>query len=349
MGTILIRVDASNQIGMGHLTRCLDIANHASKKGVIPVFLTKTNSVKEIINNKEFDCILIAKNPKHAVKEMKNLISKFSSKVMLVDINYCTTIEQRHEYFDILKELKELDIFLLSFEDLSSEAFPADIVVIPYVGAESLKIQKKVGSQYLLGPKFFPVREEFRTIEKNKTPEEDVKTILVTMGGSDPTQITIKVVKALSKIKLKAHLIVVLGSLSKISDVQVKSLLSNFGGSFQVIKDAQNMAELMNESQLTITNSGLTKYEMAYMGLPAIIITNSKKYAPLMDDFASYGSAMHIGYSEDVTNENIINGVYELIDDRKKRQKMSELGKQLVDGHGIERIFKCIPGYLIYD
>ena len=151
---------------MGHLMRCMDFANHASGKGVNPVFLTGTSSAKEVIDARGFECILIAKNYKHAFKEIKSLKSNYNSKVMLLDINYCSTIEQRHEYFDFLQELKTLDLFLITFEDLSSDVFPADIVVIPYLGAESHKFQKKKESQYLLGPKYFPVREEFLKINK---------------------------------------------------------------------------------------------------------------------------------------------------------------------------------------
>ena len=332
---------------MGHLLRCMDFANHALRKGVNPVFLTCTRSAKELIDARGFECILIAKNYKYAFKEIKRLKNNHSAKVILLDFNYCSTIEQRHEYFDLLQELKTLDLFLITFEDLSSDVFPADIVMIPYVGGESLKIHKKVGSQYLLGPKFFPVREEFLNVTKKKSLK-NVENILITMGGSDSNQITTKVVKALSKLKLNIHLKVVLGRLSQLSDEQVKTLLSNYGGSFQVVKDAHNMAELMNESQLAITNSGLTKYEMGNMGLPAIVISNNSKHAALMVDFASYGTVVHLGANEKVTEENILDAVIALMNDEIIREKMSNAGKQLIDGKGIERIFDSIPGELIY-
>ena len=73
MGNIFIRVDASDHIGMGHLMRCMDFANQASEKGVNPVFLTSTRSAKEIIDDKGFECVLIAKNYKHVFKEIKSL------------------------------------------------------------------------------------------------------------------------------------------------------------------------------------------------------------------------------------------------------------------------------------
>ena len=332
---------------MGHLMRCMDFANYASKKGVNSVFLTSTNSAKEIIDDKGFECILITDNNKHASKEIKSLKNNHGTKVILLDINYCSTIEQRCEYFYFLQELKKLDFFLITFEVLSSDAFPADIVIIPYVGGESLRFHKNKQSQYLLGPKFFQVRDEFIKINNNKSHQR-VENILITMGGSDENQMTVKVVKALSKSKLNIHLTIVLGGLSQISDVQVKDLLSSYNGSFQVINDTQNMAELMNESQLAITNSGLTKYEMANMGLPAIVISNNSKHATLMVEFASYGTVVHLGANEEVTEETILNAVTKLIKDEIIREKMSNAGKQLVDGMGIKRIFDSIPREMIY-
>jgi spore coat polysaccharide biosynthesis predicted glycosyltransferase SpsG len=332
---------------MGHLMRCLNFANYVSKKGVNPVFLTNTSLAKERIDTKGFECILIAENYKNALNEIKSLKNNKSAKIILLDINYCSTIEKRHEYVDFLKELKTFDLFLITFEDLSYDVFPADIVIIPYVGGNSLKIHKKVGSTYLLGPKFFPVREEFLNVTKKQSPQ-NVENILITMGGSDSNQITKKVIKALSKSKLNVHLKVVLGSLSQLSDVQVKASLSNYDGNCQVIKDIQNMAELMSESQLAITNSGLTKYEMANMGLPAIVISNNSKHAALMVEFASYGTVVHLGANEEVTEETILGAVTGLIKDKINRGKMSNAGKQLVDGEGMERIFDSIPREMIY-
>jgi len=279
LGTILIRVDATNQIGMGHLMRCLEFANHISEKNVNSVFLTNSSSALERIRNKGFECVQISENNNNALNQIKMHISNYSAKIILFDINYHSTVEQKQKYFYILQKLKKLNLFLITFEDFNNNIFPSDIVIIPYVGAESLitkrEIQINVRSQFLLGPKFFPVRKEFQILTKRQT-NKIVETILVTMGGSDPEGITLKVVNTLSRLKHNVELIVVLGNLSTIKEKEVCIGLENYAGNYEVIRDSNNIANLMNKSQLAITNSGLTKYEMAFMGLPAIVISNNK-------------------------------------------------------------------------
>jgi len=331
--------------------RCLEFANHISEKNVNSVFLTNSSSALERIRNKGFECVQISENNNNALNQIKMHISNYSAKIILFDINYHSTVEQKQKYFYILQKLKKLNLFLITFEDFNNNIFPSDIVIIPYVGAESLitkrEIQINVRSQFLLGPKFFPVRKEFQILTKKQT-NKFVETILVTMGGSDPEGITLKVVNTLSRLKHNVELIVVLGNLSTIKEKEVCIGLENYAGNYEVIRDSNNIANLMNKSQLAITNSGLTKYEMAFMGLPAIVISNNKKHAELMDDFASCGTIVHLGVKEEVTEEDVLLAVDELINHRKKREQMSNAGRELIDNKGIERIINCIPEELIY-
>ena len=331
--------------------RCLEFANHISEKNVNSVFLTNSSSALERIRNKGFECVQISENNNNALNQIKMHISNYSAKIILFDINYHSTVEQKQKYFYILQKLKKLNLFLITFEDFNNNIFPSDIVIIPYVGAESLitkrEIQINVRSQFLLGPKFFPVRKEFQILTKKQT-NKFVETILVTMGGSDPEGITLKVVNTLSRLKHNVELIVVLGNLSTIKEKEVCIGLENYAGNYEVIRDSNNIANLMNKSQLAITNSGLTKYEMAFMGLPAIVISNNKKHAELMDGFASCGTIVHLGVKEEVTEEDVLLAVDELINHRKKREQMSNAGRELIDNKGIERIINCIPEELIY-
>ena len=67
-----------------------------------------------------------------------------------------------------------------------------------------------------------------------------------------------------------------------------------------------------------------------------------------MDDFANYGTAIHLSQNDKFTEENFLDVVFELMRDKKKRSEMSQAGKKLVDGKGIERIFNFIPQNLIH-
>ena len=113
MGTILIRVDSADHIGMGHLTRCLDLAAYIFKQGLNPVFITKEHTTKSIVYDNGFECIIISKNQSKALKEILFIKSKYKSKIMILDINYCLTNEQSVEYQNYLEALKKMNFYLI--------------------------------------------------------------------------------------------------------------------------------------------------------------------------------------------------------------------------------------------
>jgi spore coat polysaccharide biosynthesis predicted glycosyltransferase SpsG len=56
---ILIRSDGSNDIGLGHITRCLTFANYLKKKKINSTFVTSTNEISEVVLNSGFNCIFL--------------------------------------------------------------------------------------------------------------------------------------------------------------------------------------------------------------------------------------------------------------------------------------------------
>ena len=81
--------------------------------------------------------------------------------------------------------------------------------------------------------------------------------------------------ETISSSEKQYEIFVVLGQASSITDKDIDNVMGNYKGLFKVIRDAKNISELMLESDVTITNSGLTKYELSALGVPSIIISNN--------------------------------------------------------------------------
>lgn len=345
----LIRVDASNKIGAGHLMRCLSIADFFKSKAINAIFLSRSGRIERQIINRGFEIKKLPENSTIAneLSFIKTLMIEKEIKVILLDINNYGTFKNFNAYNLYLENLKKLSLFLVSFEDFKDYPYTSDIVIIPYVGVNNIKLHKISGCKYLLGPKYFVLREEFSKVNPVNVRKK-IENILITMGGSDSEGITLKALKALGSTELDISLKLVIGGLSQTGDAAIKNALSNYKGSYSIIRDANNMAQIMSESDIAVINSGLTKYETSAIGLPSIIISNNEYHSELMNDFTKYDTVSHLGPVNKVNKHQIAEAITCLAGDYKKRLQMSEAGKLLVDGNGIDRIFTEIPREMIY-
>lgn len=129
-------------------------------------------------------------------------------------------------------------------------------------------------AKLLLGPQHVLLREEFKEARKYIKPfNGKVERLFIFFGGSDPTNETEKVLRAIKplvqKYRLKAD--VVVGNTNPKKEV-IEALCTEITGvSYQ--GQINNMAELMARADLAIGAGGATTWERIYLQLPSIVIT----------------------------------------------------------------------------
>ena len=339
--TSIIRVDASPTIGGGHLARCLLIAKKMITSGWGVRFVTAEKQAKDLIERSGYFCEEITKKEKIP----SHLIKKGILTVIIADINSNTIFDEDVEYKKYINILHQQADLLLTFEDMVDHPYPADIVVIPYCGAEKLKIDYiNKNTKYLLGPKYFPLRDEFKCITTNISNK--VRKIVITMGGSDPEKITLKVLKALNNEIVESDIMVIVGGMSEISDQDIKNSSSNIVEKITIRRGVSNIAELIANSDLAFTNSGLTKYEISALGIPTIIISNTIQHVEYSELFVKNGSAVHLGAHAFVESSDIINAYNDLNCNLAKRINMFKKSKLLFGINGSDLIYNQIKNQL---
>ena len=264
--------------------------------------------------------------------------------LILLDVNNFYSFNSLDSYDYYLKCLKNFSLYLISFEDPHNCVHSSDIIIIPYLDSEKQQITKRQNSKYLLGLKYYVLRSEFLAVKPVEIKKE-IKNMLITMGGCDNNNITLKVLESLNTLNLS--LTIILGKMFENIEPKIKNILNDYQGSYKIIKNTKNISKIMSESDVAIINSGLTKYETASVGLPSVVISNNDYHSELMKDFDKYNVILHLGTVNKLKNSVILDLVNLLSKDFKKRQIMSANGKALIDGCGVERIFSKIPQKII--
>lgn len=328
---IAIRADGGPNIGMGHVQRCLALGSKLKKNQAEILFISKKDeAIKKKIKQEGFEIISL-KNNIDLKEDLEDTINAIKAHKVDVVITDSYAIDEHY-----LAEVKKRVPLLVSIDDLAEIPFPSDIVINQNVYAKDLDYRSSTGrTKFLLGPKYALLREEFSNSDKRKINEK-VKNILVTLGGTDSFNLTPKVLKILDGMKQDFKITAVIGAFFR-NIVEIEKTAEDIEKKVELLYDSHKMSKIMFASDLAITGSGTTLYELAATGTPALAFCLAENQGENIKTMSEYGIVVNLGQGNKLIEERFYNKVDSLIENSKLRENMSELGQQLVDGKGVQR------------
>jgi len=328
----VFRVDASKNIGMGHIMRCIALSEELIKRGHICYFLSKIrddfliNKIKKM--KIEFFYLDNNLTLLDDLKKLINLSKKYYIDWIITD-NYWVTS-------DYLKVIKEKGFNVITIDDLAYTYYYSDLVVNQNINADKFIYKAESYTKFLLGTKFVILRNELLKKEK-KTFKNNVNKIMVTFGGTDNNNLTLKVLKILSKIKKDVEFSIICGPFNPYYK-KIESYFKKSNQYFRVISQPKEMANLYLETDIAISAGGTTSYELAYFGIPNIIITIAENQNEIAKELDKQNISFFIGDKNNFKENELLNKVKKLTDNKNIRETMSKNGQRNVDGKGKIRI-----------
>ncbi len=336
----MIRADASTSIGMGHVMRCSALGKALMSNGEEVLFITNKESEAIIsrIENMDFSVKII--NAVGTLEDESKILSEMATEegaewIILDGYNFGT------EYQRILKDA---GLKLLSIDDIAEDHFVSDIVLNQNFNIEDiLTYSREKYTQLLLGTKYVLLRKEFRDqIGWNRKIKEDCNNILVTMGGSDPFNITIKVLKYLDRMEeIDPKIKVVFGDSFK-NDGEISRFCDKTRLNLEVHHNVSDMVSYIQWCDVAISAAGSTLWELSLFGTPMIIgivAPNQEKY---VGGILNSGGAVGIGWWKDVDYTEFKDAVMSVTADYEERQSLSRNCSGIVDGKGVDRVTSAI-------
>lgn len=333
---LVIRADASPEIGAGHVMRCLALAEAWLDNGGEVFFVSagSSPSLEERLKREGIGFIHINKGagtPEDA-EETVRIAQDLGAGWIAVD-GY-------HFGAEYQKSIKDAGRSLLFIDDYGqADHYYADIVLNQNIYADmSFYPKYEPYTRFLLGTKFALIRKEFLNWSGwHRDIPEVARKILVTLGGGDPDNVTQKVIEAVKTIEVcDLEVIVVAGSFNPHIE-RIEESIKNFP-EFRLIKNAGNMPELMTWADVAISAGGSTSWELAFMGVPSVLIPIAENQKPVVNELQSLGIAHTIENNAGINPVKLAEILSAFLQSRKIRSGFSERMVRYIDGKGSLRI-----------
>jgi|HubBroStandDraft_6_1064221.scaffolds.fasta_scaffold157942_1 UDP-2,4-diacetamido-2,4,6-trideoxy-beta-L-altropyranose hydrolase len=338
-GTILIRADASIAVGTGHVMRCLALAQEWRHKGGSAVFAMSqvTPAVKELLQRESVGVVQVTAELGSADDAREAVAFARENEAFWVVVDGYSFGAEYQE------ALKVAGLKVLFIDDNGHAApYSADLVLNQNAYAdEALYPRRDASTRLLLGPRFALLRHEF---VEWRGWEREIPTVarrvLVTMGGSDPDNLTQKVVEAILPEGDFEITIIAGGSNPHLAEL--RQLVSNSGHALRLLENASNMPELMANADVAVAGAGTTTWEMCFLGLPALLIVLADNQQGVADELRKQGIVVHLGRGSDLARSILATQLRSLAGSPAVRREMSQHGRALVDGRGAERVVRAM-------
>lgn len=323
---VVFRTRGNHEQGMGDVIGSLAIADAYRDSNPRDTITFVVDNDKEAI-----DAVLAGNHKVEVVNDFPQEMTRVREITPdVIVVNMFKNDTERLKYF------KQNTRLLVTIDDPSSAARWADIRINPLY----------YNDDAITDPAYVALRKEFIQAHKtSKVIKDKVKVILITQGGADTYGFTPKIIKALDGIEQSCQIDIVIGPAFQHYQ-ELREAIGKSKRNFNMLHNVANMCELMQQSDLAITAGGDTMFELACVGVPAVVLCAEEFEEETADRMEKYGVMENLGFGGEVPPEKIHNRVRLLMEDKRRRSEMSRRGRELIDGRGAERIVKLIKEHL---
>lgn len=349
---LFVRADADSRIGTGHVMRCIALAQAWQDRGGRVTFLSHCESqgLRERILSEGFDF--------HFLEKAYPDLSDLGQTLSLVTAQKSETdqIEPRwlvldgyHFSSEYQKTIHDAGISLLVVDDMNHlPYYHADIILNQNIDAQELRYHCDDHTILLLGTRYVLLRREFlKYLDFQRQIPQHARNILVTLGGADPDNVTLKVIEALKLLKdAEIEVKVIVGPANPHRAILTEALSSTCYPA-TLLTNPPDIPELMAWADLGICGGGSTCWEFGFMGLPSIVIVLAENQVRLAASLERQQHAVNVGWHEKFPVERLSCEIGKLVNDRNVRKCMSANASTVAYGKGRFHVMKAMGGSCI--
>ena len=339
--SLVVRTDASVTIGTGHVMRCLALAQAWQDAGgrVVFAMAETTGAVRARLGSESVEVVSIEAQSASArdAGQVGEVARMGKADWVVLDGHFSVGYQS---------ELKSSGLKLLYLsDDRSSERCVADVILNQNSDATGdMYAEREAYTRLLLGTRYVLLRREFLAWSRYKRDIASARALLVTMGGSDPDNLTNLALEALSMVRTEGLQATVVAGGSNPHFDSLQATRTGAGATIQLHRSVPNMPELMAAADLAVIAAGGTLWELLYMSCPVLSFARNVVQRHVLEDLDRGGIVQYLGDPRQFEPAGLAAAIDALAASLKRRERMAAQGRQQVDGEGARRVCQLLAG-----
>ena len=329
---VLVRADGSGAMGVGHVMRCLALAEELRARGEQVTFASA--SLPERLRGPllaagvMLERVDVPAGGADDGRRSAEIAAGMAAHWIVID-----GYQFGQNYFAALQPSSRR---LLVLDDVGSTPCRSADVILNQNPSASAGMYDDAGENalLLLGPRYALLRRQFKRAQAMRKIPSRADRLLITLGGGANAGTCVQLIERLMReLPSSADVAIVRGPAH---DEAFTAFDGNTAGRVRILQSVDDMASLMACAELAIAGGGSTCLELAFMGVPTCIITMADNQRGMARSLEEAGAALSLGPWDDRPDQ--VRAIVGLAADRGRREEMARRARALVDGQGVERV-----------
>ena len=335
--TAIFRADASEEIGGGHVMRCLTLAEALTEQGWHVGFAVNAEapSVVPSLADAVADILILGGGD-----EVAALKERWPEGVALLVVDHYG----RGAAFEL--GCRPWAATIVAIDDLADRCHRADLLLDQTQGRNEADYRSLTcpDCRLLLGARFALLRPQFQACRRRalarRGSDGPAQRLLVSFGATDSAGGTVMALQALARASPALTVDVVVGASGNLNEID--RLAAELAPAATVHRSVGDMASLMTEADFAIGAAGGTSWERCCLGLPTLVVVTADNQRDIARSLAAAGAIDLVGDAGTVAVEALADRIAALCDDAPRRHTMAQAAASICDGQGVARVVDAL-------
>lgn len=326
---LLFRFDAGPVVGLGHWYRCVALAEALGQRGVAPVHFLVNEIGRPLERELQQRGIPFTTSARWGDPDaVLEAAQSFPNAKLVLD-----TMETTVEFVEAVQ--RRLPVLSIGGSGLGRDRVQVRIDgMVPRPGYAA----SFTGERLFAGPEYVILRHFFDDVSSSYT-RPSLGSVLVALGG-DAAGIGLAVARVVRAISPDLHVNVLMGPLA------AEATFLDPG--IRLHRGVENPRPLMETCDVAIVSGGMSAYELMRVGRPLLLLPQTELQETASRAFVEAGVGLLVTRAEQSEERRLQSSLAACLDQLREpaiRARMADVGRSLIDGHGLQRVAEIIQNW----